>query len=512
MPPAPRSPETPAPRQAPHGLQALDLATLRSPASPRHTRQWSIHDGDSFTKNVLSGLPTSPEERRLVSDAEENPGDRQERRVRSKFMSAAASLRSFWLLDGRRQGGLTSFSRAKQGVRKKSLTPEASPRESTARECISGDTSMASTARDMEMEVGHPPISVTEPAFLQELDLASPPAPSHQEAAGIAEVPSEVGDGVSGEGVSVRETVRQGTVRTLLPALARARGARANQKAEPPKSTSAEKAEKVEAPKSTSSAAGGEMSSVADKTPPPLLPRSVIDGLKDRSLHPVTSWLENGGNLDALDQNGATALHYAAIFNYEAGMEALLRGQLSSIDARQPLTGATALMLACIPGNDSAIGVAGRLLAAGADPNASDIDGHTPLMLASKAGLTPLARRLLDQGARTDLRDASGRTAVVYATQNGHRGLAMVLRRHEKVNDKGGGASVAASKGAEERATKSSGVKAEDKVEGKAAEKEQLPPDGQAAEPAAASGAGAPKSTTLKPRRGKKNRGTASRI
>jgi len=511
MPPAPRSPETPAPRQAPHGLQALDLATLRSPASPRHTRQWSIHDGDSFTKNVLSGLPTSPEERRLVSDAEENPGDRQERRVRSKFMSAAASLRSFWLLDGRRQGGLTSFSRAKQGVRKKSLTPEASPRESTARECISGDTSMASTAREMEMELGRPPTSVTEPAFLQELDLASPPAPSHQEAAGIAEVPSEVGDGVSGEGVSVRETVRQGTVRTLLPALARAR-ARANQKAEPPKSASS--AEKAEAPKSTSSAAGGEVSSVgsADKNLLPLLPRSVIDGLKDKSLHPVTSWLEGGGNVDALDQNGATALHYAAIFNYEAGMEALLRGQLSSIDARQPLTGATALMLACIPGNDSAIGVAGRLLAAGADPNASDIDGHTPLMLASKAGLTPLARRLLDQGARTDLRDASGRTAVVYATQNGHRGLAMVLRRHEKVNDKGGGASVAASKGAEERATKSSGVKAEDKVEGKAVEREQLPPDGQAAEPSAASGAGAPKSTTLKPRRGKKNRGTASRI
>ena len=56
------------------------------------------------------------------------------------------------------------------------------------------------------------------------------------------------------------------------------------------------------------------------------------------------------------------------------------------------------------------------------------------LMLASKAGLTPLARRLLDHGARTDLRDASGRTALVYATQNSQRGLAMVLRRHEKVN------------------------------------------------------------------------------
>lgn len=53
-----------------------------------------------------------------------------------------------------------------------------------------------------------------------------------------------------------------------------------------------------------------------------------------------------------------------------------------------------------------------RLLQAGADPDAHDFDGRTPLMLAADRAWPGAIRRLLDKGAKADAREVTGRTAL----------------------------------------------------------------------------------------------------
>ncbi len=56
------------------------------------------------------------------------------------------------------------------------------------------------------------------------------------------------------------------------------------------------------------------------------------------------------------------------------------------------------------------------MLAEGADVNATDARGKTPLMVAAYRGHTEIARLLIAAGAELDRRDGNGNTALVYAT------------------------------------------------------------------------------------------------
>lgn len=55
------------------------------------------------------------------------------------------------------------------------------------------------------------------------------------------------------------------------------------------------------------------------------------------------------------------------------------------------------------------------LISAGADVNAADVNGVTPLMRASRNGNADVVRELLASGACRDARDSSGRSARDYA-------------------------------------------------------------------------------------------------
>ncbi len=92
--------------------------------------------------------------------------------------------------------------------------------------------------------------------------------------------------------------------------------------------------------------------------------------------------------------------------NMAAVKDALQRGV--HVDVRDPEHGETALMLAVQFGHSRVICL---LLHQGADVNARDRRGFTPLMLAKADALSELLRR----GAQIDAQDASGQTALMHA-------------------------------------------------------------------------------------------------
>ena len=70
------------------------------------------------------------------------------------------------------------------------------------------------------------------------------------------------------------------------------------------------------------------------------------------------------------------------------------------------------------------------MLAAGADVNARDDAGATPLHLAAGAGHLALAEALLEAGADVNATDLQGRTPTGLAVQAGHDEIADLLREH----------------------------------------------------------------------------------
>ena len=66
-------------------------------------------------------------------------------------------------------------------------------------------------------------------------------------------------------------------------------------------------------------------------------------------------------------------------------------------------------------------------LAAGADPNARDENGSTPLHWAATWGRTSAVRALLEAGAKPDARDKEGRTALHDAARWGHESVVEAL-------------------------------------------------------------------------------------
>ncbi|MBQ6655674.1 MAG: ankyrin repeat domain-containing protein [Ottowia sp.] len=69
-------------------------------------------------------------------------------------------------------------------------------------------------------------------------------------------------------------------------------------------------------------------------------------------------------------------------------------------------------------------------LAAGADANAPDAEGRTPLMWYARHGREGMVQQLLQAGAKPDAIDTEGRTALMHAARNGSTEAAQVLLDH----------------------------------------------------------------------------------
>lgn len=124
-------------------------------------------------------------------------------------------------------------------------------------------------------------------------------------------------------------------------------------------------------------------------------------------------------------QDGTTALHWASYRDDLERADQLIRAG-ANVNAANDL-GATPLWLASQNGSEAMVR---RLLAAGANPNAALLAGETPLMVASRSGNPAVVEQLLAKGAKVNLRGSRGQTALMWAVSQKHPDVVKVLLAH----------------------------------------------------------------------------------
>jgi ankyrin repeat protein len=125
----------------------------------------------------------------------------------------------------------------------------------------------------------------------------------------------------------------------------------------------------------------------------------------------VAGLVRQGADVNARDEDGATALAWAADHSNLAMAELLLAKGADPNIANE--LGISPLALAISNGSSALVKL---LLAKGADPNLARENGETPLMTAARLGQVDTVRLLLERGARADAREKKfGQTALMWA-------------------------------------------------------------------------------------------------
>lgn len=164
-----------------------------------------------------------------------------------------------------------------------------------------------------------------------------------------------------------------------------------------------------------------------------------IRGTEAECAEMVTQLLADDDKLSASCQRPdmlaprTTGAHFAVRHSLSKALEGYLQLPQSSVDVkddhgRRPLSYAAEL-------NDMT--AAGRLIAAGADPNSQDdepakgldrrINACTPLSYAARKGHLQMTKLLLEEGADVTHRDHRGRGALLYAATGGSESVVRLL-------------------------------------------------------------------------------------
>ena len=135
--------------------------------------------------------------------------------------------------------------------------------------------------------------------------------------------------------------------------------------------------------------------------------------------------LEKGADARAAEDDGLTALMYAAVGGHVAVAQLLLQHRADVAAASND--GSTALVCAADVGHEA---VAQLLLQHGADVAAASNDGSTALMCAAEGGHEAVAQLLLQHRADVAAASNDGSTALVCAAVGGHEAVAQLLLQH----------------------------------------------------------------------------------
>jgi ankyrin repeat protein len=173
-------------------------------------------------------------------------------------------------------------------------------------------------------------------------------------------------------------------------------------------------------------------------------------------LSRVKTLIEEGTDVNTRDKFGCTPLHWVALadtndvgdFLIVKGADANARDDMSftplmvarrlgmiefliskgaDVNAKVKTHGRTRLHMSCYAGERAA---AELLIAKGANVDAKDNGGVTPLRLAAASGHKDIVELLLEKGADVNVTDNQGRTPLAVAKQHKHTEVVNILRQH----------------------------------------------------------------------------------
>ena len=149
----------------------------------------------------------------------------------------------------------------------------------------------------------------------------------------------------------------------------------------------------------------------------------LVEAVTRADVAAVRSLLREPDEINAVDADGSTALHYAVWADDVATVDALV-GAGADVRAANKF-GVTPIYLAAGNGN---AGMVRRLLDAGADVHTADGTGDTLLMAAVRSGHRPLVELLLDRGAHVNAVEPElQHTALMYAVRDDNAAIVELL-------------------------------------------------------------------------------------
>ena len=152
----------------------------------------------------------------------------------------------------------------------------------------------------------------------------------------------------------------------------------------------------------------------------------LVEAVRDQDRNAVRALLSQDVDVNTLQPDGATALHWAALRDDLETADLLIRAGAFVNPVNE--YGVTPLLLAAENGSAAMIE---KLLNRGANPNAAIPNGETPLMTAARTGTTDAVNALLAWGADVNAKETSQeQTALMWAAGEGHTQVARTLIEH----------------------------------------------------------------------------------
>ena len=138
----------------------------------------------------------------------------------------------------------------------------------------------------------------------------------------------------------------------------------------------------------------------------------IADAAQAKDTAAIRKLIKEGGDVNAAQGDGMTALHHAAL-NGDAELAQLLLYAGANVGAKTRIGGYTPLHLAAQMGHAAVIA---PLVASGSQVGALTTTGATPLMHASHSGNADAVRMLIENGADPNVKEtANGQTALMFA-------------------------------------------------------------------------------------------------
>ena len=149
----------------------------------------------------------------------------------------------------------------------------------------------------------------------------------------------------------------------------------------------------------------------------------LVEAVKRQDRVAVQRLLKERADVKAVQPDRAGVLHWAAHWD-DVEVAGWLIDAGADVNAANDL-GVTPLLVAC---TNASARMAERLLAAGANSNVSSVGGESPLLVASRAGNAALVKALIAKGAQVNATEPlRGQTALMWAVANRRNEAVRVL-------------------------------------------------------------------------------------